>query len=212
MCLTGTIMGYDPGGNSHHGVSFLTYHKGQVISSSINTYQTAEEVIESACQFDKLLGVGIDTLTCWSTGNSGWRPADRWLKQRYTRITNSIASPNSLFGSMGLNGMAVLLSLREGQPGLPISETHPKVLYFELAEEKYDYSDNHQAMDELLSAVLKTNIITENDHEWDSMVSVYAAAQGIDGNWVNDLHSLQNDEAERLIEPCGKTHYWWPCS
>lgn len=210
MSLTGTIMGYDPGGNSHHGVSFLTYRQGRVIASSINTYQTAEEVIESTSQFDELLGVGIDTLTCWSTGHSGWRPADRWLKQRYTSIKNSIASPNSLYGSMGLNGMAVLLSLRKAQLKLPICETHPKVLYFELAKEKYDYSYNHQAMDEFLSNLLQTNIVTENDHEWDSVVSVFAVAQGIEGNWTNDLHSLQKVETERLIEPCGKTQYWWP--
>jgi len=212
MSLTGTIMGYDPGGNSNHGVSFLTYRKGQVVNSSINTYHTVEDVIKSTSQFDQLIGVGIDTLTCWSTGNSGWRPADRWLRQHYAPIINSIASPNSLYGSMGVNGMAVLFVLREGQPELPISETHPKVLYFELTKEKYDYSLNHQAMDELLSDVLKTNIITDNDHEWDSMISVYAAAQGIEGNWVNDLHSLRNDETERLIKPCGKTLYWWPCT
>ena len=57
-------------------------------------------------------GIGVNTLTAWSTGRAGWRPADRWLRYRYPEVRNSVASPNSLFGSMALNGMSVLMSLR----------------------------------------------------------------------------------------------------
>lgn len=210
MNLTGTILGYDPGGNSSHGVAFFSYENGHLINSKIATLKTANDVMEEAGRVKDLIAVGIDTLTCWSSGPSGWRPADRWLKHRYTHITNSIASANSLFGAMGLNGMSVLIALRGAKPDLVVTETHPKVLYNALVSEKYDYSSNQKAMDRVLSQLFSTVITTDNDHEWDAALSVYAVLQGLKGKWKTDLHDLPCSENERLIRPCGETHYWWP--
>ena len=210
MSLTGTIFGYDPGGNSSHGVAFFSYEEGRLLDTKVATLKTANEVIENASSVKDLIAVGVDTLTCWSTGASGWRPADRWLKQRYKNITNSIASANSLFGSMGLNGMAVLIALREARPNLIVSETHPKVLYNALVGDKYDYLSNHGAMDRFLSEAFSSDINTRNDHEWDAVASVYAVLHGLKGDWVTDLHLLPRSTGERLIQPCGETHYWWP--
>lgn len=79
---------------------------------------------------EPLLGLGIDTLTLWSTGKSGWRPADLELRKRYKGVRNSVLPPNFLSGAMSLNGMMVMLSLRREFPDLTVSEAHPKVLYF----------------------------------------------------------------------------------
>lgn len=81
MKLTGTILGYDPGGNSSHGVAFVNYEQGSLISARVITLKTANDVIEAASSVNDLIAIGIDTLTYWSTGPSGWRPADRWLKK-----------------------------------------------------------------------------------------------------------------------------------
>ena len=210
MKITGTIIGYDPGGNSNHGVAFFTYDNGKLISHDICTLATANEVIEQSKNYNNIIAIGIDTLTCWSTGHSGWRPADRWLKNKYHNITNSIASANSLFGSMGINGMSVLISIRENNPDIKITETHPKVLYYALTNEQYDYKSNHVVMDSLLSDTLKTKVTTNNDHEWDATISVHAAINGMLGIWETDLHQLDLSENEKLITPCGKTNYWWP--
>ena len=210
MNITGTIMGYDPGGNSNHGVAFFSYESGKLTSQNIYTFATANEVIEQSKKYNNILSIGIDTLTCWSTGSSGWRPADRWLKNQYHAITNSIASANSLFGSMGLNGMSVLISLKEKNQNINITETHPKVLYYALENKKYDYSKNHILMDALLSDMLKTTITTHNDHEWDAAISVSAAINGLLGIWERDLHQLDHSQSEKIITPCGKTNYWWP--
>ena len=210
MKITGTIIGYDPGGNSNHGVAFFSYDNGNLIGYDIYTLTTANEVIEQSKNYNNIIAIGIDTLSCWSTGLSGWRPADRWLKDKYQDITNSIASANSLFGSMGINGMSVLISMRENNPDIKITETHPKVLYYALSNEKYDYETNHIDMDSLLSDLLKTKITTNNDHEWDAALSVYAAINGILGFWELDLHELNLTQNEKLIIPCGKTNYWWP--
>jgi len=208
--LTGTVLGYDPGGDGKHGVAFATCEEGVVTGCSVATLRTAEQVIAVAAEYSDLVAVGIDTLTCWSTGPSGWRPADRWLKERYKQITHSIASANSLFGSMGLNGMSVLMTLRANNPALVISETHPKVLHFALQGIKYDYGNNRPEMDAFLSQVFSQPINTSNDHEWDAAISVYAVLQGIAGRWSNDLHAIAPGQGEQIIEPCGATCYWWP--
>lgn len=208
--LTGTILGYDPGGDGKHGVAFVACEKGVVTGCKLATLRTAEQVIEAAAEYTDLIAVGIDTLTCWSTGPSGWRPADRWLKKRYKQITHSIASANSLFGSMGLNGMSVLLALRASNPALVISETHPKVLHFALQGTKYDYESSRPEMDEFLSQVISQPITTSNDHEWDAAISVYAVMQGLAGQWSIDLHAIAPGQGEQIIEPCGPTFYWWP--
>lgn len=210
MNLTGTILGYDPGGNLNHGVALLSFEEGRLVNKRFTTLRDANEVIEEALSVHDLMAIGIDTLTCWNTGISGWRPADRWLKQQYKQITHSISSANSLYGSMCLNGMSVLIALREAKPNLIVSETHPKVIYYALAGEKYDYSASQETMDRFLSELFLTVIKTSNDHEWDATVSVYAVIQGLKGEWETDLHSLPSLEGERLIRPCGVTNYWWP--
>jgi len=88
---------------------------------------------------------------------------------------------------MSLNGMSVLVDLRAKFPELEITETHPKVLYYELSKTKYNYVNNSKAMDELLGELLKTSITTKNDHEWDAAISVFAAFMGLSGQWVNGL-------------------------
>lgn len=208
--LTGTILGYDPGGDGKHGVAFATCEKGVVTGCELTTLRTAEQVIAATADYTDLIAVGIDTLTCWSTGPSGWRPADRWLKKRYKPITHSIASANSLFGSMGLNGMAVLLALRACNPALVVCETHPKVLHFALQGAKYDYRNNRPEMDKFLSQAISQPINTSNDHEWDAAISVYAVMQGMAGRWSHDLHAIAPDPGEQIIEPCDTTYYWWP--
>ena len=121
--INGTIVGYDPGGNGSQGVAKISISKGQCTEIEVCKLDTAEDVISWIDEVEDLIGLGVDTIACWSTGPSGWRAADLWLRRRYTEMQQSVVSPNGLFGSMGLNGMAVLASIREKQAGLPISET-----------------------------------------------------------------------------------------
>ena len=134
MPMTGTVVGYDPGGNGKHGFARATVRDGEIVCVTTKTLQTAEDVVRSILGGEKPLGLGVDTLTCWSTGRSGWRPADCWLRQRYPAVKKAIVAPNSLFGAMSVNGMAVLLTVRQAFPGIFVTETHPKVLYYALVQ------------------------------------------------------------------------------
>ena len=216
MKPSGLIIGYDPGGNNHHGVAELQVEDGIATKLSTWTMGTAKDVVAFLESKPSLIALGVDTLTCWSTGVSGWRPADRWLMKndRYKDVWHSIVSPNSLFGSMGLNGMAVLIEARRIHPDIRITETHPKVLYYHLTPgKKYDYQTDKDVMDAELKAWLGVPVCPDTEHAWDAAISAYAALEGMAGRWSIDLHDPllhPSEKAERRITPCGNTHYFWP--
>jgi hypothetical protein len=207
---SGLILGYDPGGNDAHGVAELQVHDGKVARLATRTLRTTEDVVAFLEGLSSLAALGVDTLTCWSTGPSGWRPADRWLRHRYPEVRNSVVSPNGLFGSMGLNGMAVLVAARKKFSDILITETHPKVLYWQIARARYDYPGSREAMHRVLAARLGIAVAPATEHEWDAAVSALAALESSGGRWPRDLHRMETEAHERLIEPCGTTHYSWP--
>jgi hypothetical protein len=208
--ISGTIAGYDPGGNSKHGFAVLEIQNGKPVNITIKTLTTVEAVINEIVTIENLIGLGVDTLSCWGTGHSGWRPADKWLRRKYPVVQNSIMSPNTLSGSMGINGMSVLIEAENKSKGISLSETHPKVLYYALTRKKYDYAENSNEMDRFLSTQLDgLDLRTSNDHEWDAAVSAYALFMGITGTWKHDLHKLPIENNERILKPCGKTFYFW---
>jgi hypothetical protein len=208
--IDGTIAGYDPGGNGSNGFAVLRICDGKPASISVTTLSNSEAVINEI-RTNSVLGLGVDTLSCWCTGDSGWRPADLWLRKRYPAVRNSIMSPNTLSGSMGINGMSVLVETASSSGSITLSETHPKVLYYALTQQKYNYRESRAEMDSFLSNVLGgINIRTSNDHEWDAVISAYALLMGMTGVWKNDLHELQPEDNSRIVKPCGKTFYYWP--
>lgn len=210
MRITGTIIGYDPGGNGRHGLARLVLKDGSIQEANTETLNNAEQVTNIAQKESSLVAVGVDTLTCWSTGEGGWRPADRWLRNKYREVQNSIGPPNGLRGSMLLNGMAVLVSLRTQRPHLFVTETHPKVLFWFLTRQKYDFGREKALMDETLMTNLGVEISPANNDEWDAAISAFAAFQSMIGVWKHDLHETPMNVGERLINPCGRTHYFWP--
>lgn len=204
------IIGYDPGGNGCHGVAELHMDEGEPARAETWTTSTAEDVISLIEGRSRIAALGVDTLSRWSTGPSGWRPADRWLRERYPAVRNSVVNPNGLFGSMGLNGMAVLLVARRSHPDALITETHPKVLFYQMTGRRYDYARDGAVMNAALAAALGVAIKPGNDHEWDAALSALVALRGLSGRWANDLLELPTEVGERLISPCEDTHYFWP--
>lgn len=203
-------MGYDPGGNGAHGVAELQFENGEVSALSTRTLETAEDVISILERMASLAALGVDTLTCWGTGIGAWRPADRWLREHYKAVLRSVMPPNALFGSMCLNGMGVLIAARHRFPDVLITETHPKVLYWQLSRKKYEYKTSKATMDRMLAGALGVSVASATEHEWDAAVSAFAAFKGFVGRWSHDLHTLPANKGERLVTPCGITHYFWP--
>jgi len=210
--VNGDIVGYDPGGNGGHGVARLRVKSGRAVSAIAATLRTTEQAIRWITEGDPPKGLGIDTLTVWSTGSSGWRPADRYLREKYPAVKISILSPNWLFGAMAANGMAVIGALRGTWPSLVVSETHPKVLYYALTRDAYSYEADKMRMEMRLSKWLglAAPVTTQDDNDWDALVSAWAVFKGLTGEWPLDLHQLPTSPDERLIAPFGPSHYYWP--
>lgn len=208
--MNGVIAGYDPGGNGANGLAFLFISDGLITSVESETVETAHDVLKRVLEFDDLLGIGVDTLTEWSTGKSGWRHADLTLRAKYPLVQKSVTPPNSLFGSMALNGMSVLLTLKGLNPKLLISEAHPKVLFYALTGIKHNYADDNVKMDSLISNLIGLDISTANDHEWDALISAYSMFKGLSGDWTLDLHGREYDTSPTSVQPVGKTYFYWP--
>lgn len=212
-------LGYDPGGDGRHGVAAV--HLDAAAGASRIEYETLRTVEDAATWLQDRLprregsraAIGIDTLTVWSTGSAGWRPADAWLREKYPSVKNSVAAPNSLFGSMAIGGVGVLVSLRE-HASLIVSETHPKVLYFALAQRRYAFDADAGAP---MTADLRawtgwTEVAPRDDHQWDALASAWAVHEGVAGRWVRDLHALPTRAGERLVRPAGPSHFFWPAT
>jgi hypothetical protein len=208
--INGTIVGYDPGGNNKNGLAFLTVKDSKPDKILIKTLPNPESVIGEILNIGNIIGLGVDTLSCWSTGDGGWRPADTWLRAKYQKVQNGVATPNYLSGAMSINGMSVLIEVAKNLRGIILSETHPKVLYYALTQKKYYYANDSDKMNIFLSDKLDLKITTKNDHEWDAAISAYALFMGVTGAWKFDLHKLDIRANERIVKPCGKTYYYWP--
>ncbi|MBW8015049.1 MAG: hypothetical protein FVQ82_02610 [Planctomycetes bacterium] len=205
------IFGYDPGGNGNHGVAVLEVSDSLAsVSIDFFTLETTQDVIDFFDTYRNSLGIGIDTLTRWCTGVSGWRPADHWLKKQYKSIQNSIMSPNSLFGSMSIGGMLIKKAYSQRSKVGLVSETHPKVIYFELTDNRYDWQNSKETMDSNLSSFIGLKVVTKTDHEFDAIISSFCVQQYLLGNWKNNLHELSLEEGDQYIDPFVESVYCWP--
>lgn len=210
--MSGLYLGYDPGGGGAHGVAAIDDR--QAMCDTILTAEHAIAWFRERCPDLAPSAFGVDTLTLWSTGPAGWRPADRALRAAYPEVASSVMSPNRLYGAMPINGVAVTLALRENFPTLSITETHPKVLYFALTGAVYDFAEHRDQMVQNLVGWLGLGACeVSSEHAWDALVSAFAAREWNRGNWQDDLHQLPLQPNESLIPAHGsEAYYAWPKS
>jgi len=203
-------LGYDPGGGGAHGVAAIDGNN--VSCDTLLTAQSAIDWFRERCRKYENIALGVDTLTLWSSGPAGWRPADRALRAAYPRVANSVTAPNSLYGAMPINGAVVIRALSETIEGLKVTETHPKVLYFEMTGHLYNYDQETAGMvQDLIEWIGEGGVDVNSEHEWDALVSAYAARQWKANNWPADLHKLQHNDNEELTPVYGnQSHYAWP--
>lgn len=245
--LTGCFLGYDPGGNEKHGVAAIGVESGDVKMAACDTVETAGDALQwlqeriarnktgciggGAADLGPVQGLGIDTLTYWSSRRSGLRKADEMLRHVFDPLlqdgakkhfSTSVVALNSLYGSMSVNGMFVLRKLRESSEHPEsssdpwVTETHPKVLFFALSGEKYDYDNRRAEMDRWLAKEMNMPVVdgleesglTKDDHQWDALISAWAARQGFTGNWEANLVAYEN--RSNLDFPAGPVDYRWP--
>lgn len=199
------ILGFDPGGERAFGCALLD--GGKVTSATVSSVDEAVNWARTKAGSRVPSAAGIDTLLHWTTARGGWRPCDRWLRTTYPAMVNSFMSPNSLFGAMGIGGMALAIRLREVWPGIALNETHPKVLLHARGGQRYrpdtvsdaaQWFGKHAGLD--LARVI-------GEHALDAVLSGWATMAGVTEGWPDII----GDDGD-LLFPAGNVSYLWPRS
>jgi hypothetical protein len=201
------ILEFDPGGKKHRNGAAIWRAGSKPVSKSFDCVDTTLDWFERELGEDHPTAAGIDTLLCWQTGPGGLREPDRRLQAKYRAVRSSIVAPNSLYGSMAIQGMAMAIRLRKNWPDIKLNETHPKVLYFAQTNRKYNFCDD------LVRWLCEreecfVDWTPANEHEWDALISAWATYKGISGKWITDLMPPARDP----LFPAGPgpATYFWP--
>jgi hypothetical protein len=202
------ILGFDPGGEI--GLAVTRHSSTGSVSASVDSADSVDSAINWAmqqCDGQAPTAAGIDTLLCWGTGKSGWRPMDTYLRQSFPEVMVSVFASNSAYGAMAVQGMAIAMRLRQLWPAIHLNETHPKVLYHALTGKRY-LRDDISPMTEWLRKQFSPPIDTlvKNEHQWDALISAWATWKGFSDHWKRDLTT----GIPNLMFPAGTATYFWP--
>lgn len=210
------IAGCDPGGRDNFGVALLEQEHGTPVSSITHVCGSAREAAEWITEkvpMEEGCLLSMDTFLYWSPDAGGIREVDKLLRRKYPVMQRSIMSHNSTFGAMPVGGMslAVLLSRHFG-PNVQFNEAHPKVLYYLLTGDKYNFRLNRDKMSRwLINETLHqpTMRAIMNEHEFDALMCAYAGLQGIRGEYSDRLP--KKDTEVCLFHPeIGVPAFYWP--
>ena len=128
--------------------------------------------------------------------------ADHRLRKAYPRIhSGTVQSVNSLRGA-ALAGGALLASwMREQDPGLRITEAHPKALLLALDMDGATFAERFGIR----------NVWGDEEHQRDAAIAAVRAREGFQGNWPLDLADhrdrLEQNPKSYWLAPAS---YWWP--
>ena len=192
-------VGADPGGEGNFGIAILT-ESNQPQTSSVDCADEAIDFVRK--HLDRTpAGVGVDAPLWWSSGRSGDRSADQWLRRRYGLLGGEVQATNSLRGAALVQGAMFILRMRETYPAVPVTETHPKALLKALTQGDWESFAGRFG---LITAI-------SNDHERDALIAAVSAREGFQGLWPHDLSikrlPAEQDPRSYWLAP---VHYFWP--
>lgn len=200
-----TFLGFDPGGANRFGVASIT--SSNISFETVGSIKEALDWSVEACDDREPNAAGIDTILHWGTGRSGFRYADKWLKEKYPASAVSIMAPNSLYGAMTIGGVGLAIQLRKRWPRILLNETHPEVLYYALTDDLYPRGNLSVAV-EWFAQQSRCNLCQPKhpqEDEFDAILSAWATREALACQWT-DLAALD----ERHIYPISNVSYLWP--
>jgi len=207
------VVGFDPGGagggTGKSGVAIINYCNSKNITANVKTVNSVEMALKWVGEFkySSIDALGVDTLLSWSSYKGGWRSVDKYLRRAYPNVKNSVISPNALYGAMALQGVLLAIKLKLVYKDLVLNETHPKVQYYSILQTKYNWNANNTSMSSwLLQRIGISNIVINNDNEWDALFSAWATYMGVHKLWTKNLSRTYKS----LYYPAGVSNYYWP--
>ncbi len=191
-------IGADPGGKKNFGIAII-FPGGTAQTWCVNCADEAVDLIKTHLNA-KVGGVGVDAPMWWSSGPSGDRRADQWLRKTYRLSGGEVQATNSLRGAALVQGLMFVQRIRESIPAAPVTEAHPNAVLKALGTDADAFCKRF--------AVTMT---VANKHERDAVISAVAAREGFCGRWTRDLskdrHPGEQDPASYWMSPI---HYFWP--
>lgn len=198
-----TWIGVDPGGKDNFGVAVL-HPDGSAYTCCVNCADEAKDVIREHVKDREPAGVGVDAPLWWSSGISGGRCVDQWLRDTYHLSGGQVQSVNSLRGAALAQGMMFVHRIREEFAAIPVTETHPKALLVALNSDEGDFYRR---------CSVRLDAETVSEHERDAIISAVAAREGFERRWTKDLSICrcpsEQDPSKYWLAPI---HYFWPDS
>jgi len=189
--------GADPGGKKNFGAAILRDDG----SYSTKCVDCADDAL--ACISDRPEGIGIDCPLWWSSGRSGDRLADSWLRLKGVP-SGTVQTANSLRGGAIIQGAMFAYRVRERYSGVPITEAHPKALLRLMGLRASPWAVIAAKFD-----LVGTK--PPSDHECDAVLAAVAARNGITGLWSRDLsvhrHPSELDPKQMWFS---SVNYFWP--
>jgi hypothetical protein len=148
----------------------------------------------------------------WSSGNSGDRAADRYLRNKFGISGGTVQAANSLRGALLIQGALLAMALRRQSPKLPITEAHPKALLKALWP---DLSKSDRPWERIAKRFRLEGPEPDDDERKDrrdAILAAIAAREGTTGQWTRDLALCERLTGEQhpADVPWGPVHYWWP--
>jgi len=192
-------VGADPGGRGNFGIAILT-DDGQSRASCVDHADQAVAFVREHIDGTPS-GLGVDAPLWWSSGHSGDRQADLWLRQQYKLSYGQVQGANSLRGAALVQGAMFVQRMREAYPALPATESHPKALLSALTQGDW----------EAFARRFGLKLADGLDHERDALIAAVSASEGFEGRWPRDLSaerlSCEQDPQSYWLAPI---HYFWP--
>jgi len=178
-------IGVDPGGKDAFGLAILN-DDGRF---STHCFSCADEAIKHLGE--RPAGIGIDAPMWWSSGPSGDRRADQWIRKQYQIRSGTVQTTNSLRGACLVQGALFAERARQLFPAVPITEAHPKAVLRALGHTWSEFSE--------FCSAFSINGIAENEHRQEAFVSAVAAREGFEGRWPIDLGKKRHEcEQDRV--------------
>ena len=192
-------VGADPGGKGNFGIAILT-DNSQAKTKAVNCADEAIDFVRAHLD-RKPSGVGVDAPLWWSSGRSGDRAADRWLRQQCELSGGEVQAANSLRGAALTQAAMFVYRLRVLYPDVPVTESHPKALLKVLTKGNWSEFATRFALRKG----------TTNEHERDALAAAVSAREGFQGRWKRDLSierlPSEQDPRSYWLAP---VHYYWP--
>ena len=201
-------IGADPGGKGKFGLAILS-SKNKAETTIVNCVDEAINFIREALLDQAPAGIGVDAPLWWSSGPSGGRKVDQWLRTKYQLRGEHVQQVNSLRGAALTQALMFVQRMRELYPEVQVTECHPKAL---LRSGIFGAGNNLSEAWERFKDIFSLCVPkTLDEDKRDALICAVCAREGFQRRWKTDLSLKRNqneqDPSSYWLAP---VHYYWP--